>query len=100
MNSDFRELLKRAGTYRFDPNKLGTIPITGVLRKSQDPNKCVLVVSSDATGDLVVEIALDDVVKHEIATGDEHAEGRVTVQVKPTAILTTSFNGSGINSLI
>jgi len=56
MSSDFRELLGRAGKYEFDPKKLDAIPITGILRKSPDPKKCILVIASEATGDLVSKL--------------------------------------------
>ena len=100
MSSDFRELLGRAGKYEFDPKKLDAIPITGILRKSPDPKKCILVIASEPTGDLVVEIEADDVVKHDVKKGGEPAEDQVTLHVKPTAMLTTSFRGKITNSLI
>jgi hypothetical protein len=93
MSSDFRELLGRAGKYEFDPKKLDAIPITGILRKSPDPKKCILVIASEATGDLVVEIEADDVVKHEVKKGGEPAEDQVTLHVKPTAMLNHKLQG-------
>jgi hypothetical protein len=92
--------LERAGKYEFDPKKLDAISITGILRKSPDPKKCILVISSEVTGDLIVEIEADDVVKHEVKKGGEPAEDQVTLHVKPTAMLTTSFRGKLTNSLI
>lgn len=100
MSSDFRELVERAGNYEFDPTKLDAIPITGILRKSPDPKKCILVIFSEATGDLVVEIEADDVVKHEVEKGGKPTGDQVTLHVKPTAILTTSLRGKVTNSLI
>lgn len=99
MSSDFRELVEGADNYEFDPNKLDTIPITGILRKSPNPRSCILVISSEATGDLVVELEADDVINHEVAKNGEPAEGQVTLHVKPTAIVTTSFRGKVANSL-
>jgi len=100
MSSDFRELVERAGNYEFDPKKLDAIPITGILRKSPDPKNCILVISSEANGDLVVEIAADDVVKYDVEKGGEPSGDQVTLHVKPTAILTASFSGKVTNSLI
>jgi hypothetical protein len=100
MSSDFKELVERARNYEFDPKKLDAIPITGILRKSPDPKKCILVIFSEATGDLVVEIEADDVVKHEVIKGDESTGDQVTLYVKPAAILTTSLRGKVTNSLV
>ena len=100
MSSDFKELLAQAGKYEFDPKRLDAIPITGMLRKSPDPKKCILVIASEPTGDLSVEIEADDVVKHEVKKGDEPAGDQVTLHIKPTAMLTTSFTGKITNSLI
>jgi hypothetical protein len=92
--------MERAENYEFDPKKLDAIPITGILRKSPDPKKCILVLSSEATGDLVVEIEAADVVKYEVQKGGEPPGDEVTLHVKPTAILSTSFTGKITNSLI
>ena len=100
MSSDFRELVERAGNYEFDPQKLDAIPITGVLRKSPDPKKCILVISSEATGDLVVEIEADDVVRYEPQRKGEPIGDLLTLHIKPTAIVTTSFRGKITNSLL
>ncbi len=100
MTSDFREIVDRAGNYEFDPKKLDAIPITGILKKSPDPKNCILVLSSEANGDLVVEIAVDDVVKHEVRKGRESTRDRLTLHVKPTAITTASLKGKVTNALI
>jgi hypothetical protein len=100
MSSDFKQLVEGAGKYAFDPRKLDAIPIRGVLRKSSDPKNCILVLSSDANGDLIVEIEMDDVVKYEVEKGSEPTGGRVTLHIKPSAIVTASFNGKVANSLI
>jgi len=100
MNSNFRELVERIESYEF--RELDTIPVTGILRKSPDNrDSCILVISSDSSGDLVVEVGLDDVVRHEAAkTEGMPAEDQVTLHVKSTAILTTSFRGKITNALI
>jgi hypothetical protein len=100
MISDFKELVKRVGNYEFDPKKLDAIPITGTLRKSPDPKNCILVISSMATGDLIVEIEADDVVKHEVVKGGDPTGDQVTLHIKPTAIVTTSFRAKITNSFI
>ena len=104
MNSDLKELIERAGGYEFDPELLDAIPITGALRKSSDPKSCILVIFSDTSGDLIVEIELDDVVKHEVEKRGAHAEDqedRVTLYIRSTAIITTSFQGKATaNSVI
>jgi hypothetical protein len=99
MSSDLGELLERAEDYRFDPLKLDAVPVTGKLRKSPDPKTCLLVLSSDASGDLVVEIALEDVVKHE-ANKEAPAEDTVTLHVRPTAIVDASLRGRLGNGLV
>ena len=99
MSSDFRELVEQAENYEFDRNKLEAIPITGILRKSPNPRSCILVISSETTGDLVVELEMDDVIKHE---GEKSCKpgGQVTLHVKPSAILTTSFRGKVTNPIV
>jgi hypothetical protein len=92
MSSDFGDLLERASDYRFDPLNLDAVPVTGKLRKSPDPKTCLLVLSSEPSGDLVVEIALDDVVKHEVGK-EAPAEDAVTLHVKPTAVVNASLRG-------
>jgi hypothetical protein len=100
MSPDFKEVVNRVGNYEFDPKKLDAIPITGILRKSPDRKKCILVLSSKATGDLIVEIEVDDVVTHEVEKSGEPTEDQVILHVKPTAIVTASFRGKATNSLI
>ena len=82
MSSDFGELLQRAKDYQFDPLKLDAVPVTGMLRKSPDPKTCLLVLWSEPGGDLVIEVALADVVQHEASKGGA-AEDTVTLHVKP-----------------
>ena len=98
--ADFTELLTRAGSYEFDPERLDAIPITGELRKSPDPKKCILVMSSTAAGDLIVEIAAEDVVEYEGDHGGEHAGEPVTLHVRPAAIVTASAKGKVANALV
>lgn len=93
MSGKFAELLERAGSYEFDPRKLDALPITGMLRKSPDPRSCILVISSSAAGDLIVEIDADDVVEHEVNGAGEHAGEEVTLRVRPTAVVTASVKG-------
>lgn len=100
MSPDLKELLGRVGSYDFDPKALGAIPITGTLKKSPDPQRCILVISSSAAGDLIVQIQIDDVVKHEVDREGDPAGDRVTLHVKPTAVVTTSLSGEVANSVI
>src|SRR5262245_31563836 len=100
MSPDLNDLLKRAANHEFDPKKLGAIPITGVLKKARDPKHCILVISSTAAGDVIVEIALDDVVKHVVEKEAQAPGDRVTLHVKPTAIVTTSLAGEVATSLV
>jgi hypothetical protein len=100
MDSDFSDLLGQAEDYEFDPRRLDAVPITGVLRKSPNPKSCVLVLSSQAAGDLVVEIEADDVVKHEPEKGDDGAGDLVTLHLKPTAIVSASLRGKLTNALV
>jgi hypothetical protein len=103
MNSELKRLIEGAKNYEFDPELLDAIPITGTLRKSQDPKNCILVISNKASGDLIVEIELDDIVKHEIKKKGENTEyqrDQVKLYIKPTAIVTTSLKGKIANSLI
>lgn len=94
MGSAFKELVERAENYEFDPKRLDAIPITGTLRKSPDPKNVILVISSQASGDLVVEMAADDVVKHEVT------DTQVTLHVKPTAVVTASVRGKIASALV
>ena len=55
----------------FNPELIGATLVTGVLRKSKDPSKCMLVLSSDNNGDIMLEVNIEDVVKHEIQKEDE-----------------------------
>jgi len=100
MSADLKELMERAANYEFDPRKLDAIPITGILKKSPDAKKCILVISSEPTGDLIVEIQADDVVEHEVVKGGETAGDKVTLHVKASAVVTTSFRGKVANSLV
>lgn len=103
MNPDFKKLVKGAKDYEFDPKLLDAIPVTGILRKSPDPKNCILVISNKTSGDLILEIESDDVVKHEVKEQCECTEDRedqVTLYIKPSATVTTSFKGKITNSLI
>ena len=100
MSSDFRELVQRAGSYEFDPRQLDALPITGVLRKSSDSKNIILVMSNEPSGDLIVEIEADDVVRYEVEKRGEGTEEQVKLYVKPTAVVTTSFNGKAPNALV
>jgi hypothetical protein len=100
MSPDFKESVNRVGQYDFDPKKLDAIPIIGTLRKSPDPKKCILIISSNATGDLVAEIEVDDVVNHEVEKRGEPNEDQVTLHVKPTAIVAATFRGKVANPLV
>jgi hypothetical protein len=94
MGSAFKDLVERAEKYEFDPKRLDAIPITGTLKKSPDPRNVILVLSSQAAGDLVVEVATDDVVKHEVT------DDQVTLHVKPTAVVTASARGKIASALV
>jgi hypothetical protein len=96
MSPDFEELLERATNYQFDPLKLDAVPISGTLRKAPSAKTCLLVLSSQPGGDMLVEIELADVVKHEV----NKAEDTVTLHVKPTAVLTASVRGRLANALV
>jgi hypothetical protein len=98
MGAGFSELMERAANYEFDVQKLDAVPITGTLRKSTNPKNCILVVFSEAAGDLIIEIAADDVVRYD-KRGDA-AGDQVTLHVKPTAVVTASFKGKATNALV
>jgi hypothetical protein len=94
MGSAFKELVERAEKYEFDPKRLDAIQITGTLRKSPDPKNVILVLASESAGDLLVELATEDVVKHEV-TGSQ-----VTLYVKPSAVVTASVQGKIASALV
>jgi hypothetical protein len=98
MPSEFDELMDGAEPYAFEPSRLAAVPITGWLRKSADPASCTLVLASGPSGDLVAEIARADVVKHEAAAGDD--DKRVTLHVKPAAIVAASARGRLASALV
>ena len=100
MTTEFTELLKRAGSYEFDPKRLDAIPITGMLRKSPDPKTCILVISSTAAGDLIAEIDAGDVVRYEVEMPGEPAGELVTLHVRPTAVVTASVKGKIANAVV
>ena len=99
MRSEFDELIDRAEPYTFDPLRLAAVPISGWLRKSTDPATCTLVLGSGPSGDLVAEIARADVVKLDADAGAD-ADRRVTLHVKPTAIVAASARGRLASALV
>lgn len=87
MADDFKKLVEGAESYEFDPKRLDALQVSGTLRKSDDAATFILVLSSTNRGDLTAEIRTEDVLEHE-AEGD-----RVTLHVKPTAVVSTTFTG-------
>ncbi|MGH9163676.1 MAG: hypothetical protein ACRD2X_27300 [Vicinamibacteraceae bacterium] len=96
MSTDIKESVRRADD-DCDPSTAHAVPITGVLRKTPHSTHYILALSGEAAGDLTVEIERDDVVKQERG---KTAGDRVTLQVKPTARVTTSFSAEVTNALI
>jgi hypothetical protein len=99
MASDFDETMEGVEPYAFEASRLGAVPITGWLRKSTDPATCILLLASGPSGDLAAEIARADVVKHDTEPGADD-ERRVTLHVKPAAIVTASARGRLAGALV
>jgi hypothetical protein len=100
MDTDLKKLLEGKDEYLFNPERLDAIPVTGVLGKSSDAEKCVLLVSSDHRGDLAMEINLDDVASHEKAGECEGCQqDRVMLHLRPGAIVTTSIRGKAARAV-
>jgi hypothetical protein len=102
MDADLGKLLEGSDEYMFNPGRLDAVPVTGALKRSSEPGKCVLLVSSDAGGDLAVEVNVDDVAFHEKAGkcgGCEAENDRVTLHLRPAAVVTTSFRGTAARAI-
>jgi hypothetical protein len=94
MHKDLKALAEKAGVYAFDTAKLDAIPVTGTLKKTDAKGIYLLVLAETRSGDLVTEIAEDDVV------GFEEKGGQVTLKVKPDAVLTTTLRGKVASALV
>lgn len=102
MDADLGKLLEGSDEYMFNPGRLDAVPVTGALKRSSEPGKCVLLMSSDAGGDLAVEVNVDDVAFHEKAGkcgGCEAENDRVTLHLRPAAVVATSFRGTAARAI-
>ena len=92
--STLKELIEKVKTYEFDPKLLNAIPIKGILRKSKDPSKCILVTYQGIEGDNTIEIELNDIVKHEVEKQSENnKDDIVKLYVKQDTTITSSYRG-------
>jgi hypothetical protein len=102
MDADLGKLLEGSDEYIFNPGRLDAVPVTGTLRKSSEPGKCILLVSSSPGGDLAVEVNVDDVGFHEkpgACGGCENESDRITLYLRPGAVVTTSFRGTAARAV-
>jgi hypothetical protein len=102
MDADLGKLLEDSDEYMFNPRRLDAVPVTGSLRKSSEPGKCVLLVSSNAGGDLAIEVNVDDVGFHEKAGGCGGCEtdnDRITLHLRPGAVVTTNFRSTAARAV-
>jgi len=102
MDTDLNKLIEGSDEYMFNPGRLDAVPLTGALRRSSEPGKCVLLVSSHSGGDLAVEVNVDDVGFHEkpgACAGCENESDRVTLYLRPAAVVTTSLRGTAARAV-
>lgn len=100
MDTDLNKLLEGSDEYTFNPGRLDAVPLTGSLKRSSEPGKCVLLVSSTPAGDLAVEVNVDDIGFHEKAGGCGGCESdRITLHLRPGATVTTSLRSTAARAV-
>ena len=92
--NDFKKIVAMAKEYQFDESILNSVTLNGILRKTEDSEKFVLVISEGTKGEQSIEIKTKDVIKYEKISQDEKDNHLVKVFVKPETPLVQKTQGT------